>query len=185
MSADLRDRLDEALERIRQLEEELRPSKLMHFFPHSWALPMKEATLLAMIVARSPLPTTRASLFNLGWQDSELESDKIIDIYLSKIRTSLRRVGMPVVLRHHGAHLGWSFSKQDADLLRAICDAERNGAPPNGGGVTIAHLAEGAAGYLACSGSIMSVEQLELVIDELRRAASMAWPHPTEERRTA
>lgn len=184
MSAELRDKLDEALERIRQLEEDAKPSKLMHFFPQSWNLPFKEASILAMLVARSPLPLTRHSIMTVMWAESDLESDKIVDIYLSKIRTSLRRVGVNVQLRHHGAALGWSFAKQDADLLQAICDAEREGTAPLDC-VRVAEVEQHGYAYVACCGSIQSHDQLEAVIADLRRAGERMWGRPQKKVRIA
>lgn len=183
MTAELRDKLDEALERIRQLEEDLKPSKLMHYFPLSWGLAFREASILAMLVARSPEPMTREMIFRRAWDErSEVLDDKIVDIYLSKIRVALKRNSLAVTIRHHGRQLGWSFSSDDAKLLRAICDAERSGWTSSAE-MKIVDVIDGPAGYIACAGSIVSRKQVELTIEHLLNCADRLWP--VEERKRA
>ncbi len=184
MSADLRDRLDEAQETIRLLNEQLCPQALWMWMPPEWKLTAGEAKMVAMLAARAPALVTREALH---WhcvpsaQSDDPADIKVIDVLISKTRSKLKDTGI-VIDTLWGQ--GYGLSRQDAELVMLICDAEKRGDRVTTATV-VARVPHADGPWLECFGAITSRDHLEDVIKELRRACEEAWPYRTEERRTA
>lgn len=184
MSAELRDKLDEAQETIRLLTEQLVPQAFWMWMPREWKLTATEAKIVAMMVARAPALVKRESLH---WhcvpsaQSDDPADIKIIDVMISKLRAKLDGTGI-VIETLWGQ--GYGISKRDANLVMLICDAEKTGdrVSPS---VVVAVVSDADGPRLECMGSIRSRDHLEDVIKELRRACEEAWPFRAEDRKTA
>lgn len=186
MTAELRDRIDELEETIRQLRDELVPQELWLWFPREWKLTPTESKVLAFVMARSPEMARRESLltncFSNGSSDDPPDI-KIVDVVICKLRQKMAPLAIDIqTVRGNG----YEISKRDADILRLICDAEKRGDRVDDF-VRIARVrdleAELGGCYLDCSGAVTSPEQLELVITELRCAAERAWPEAMRRQR--
>ena len=185
MTAELRERIDELEETVRQLRDELVPQKFRLWFPREWKLTTKEALVLAFVMARSPEMAKRESVLTncFGGVDDDPPDIKIVDVYIYKLRTKLKPLGIDIETVWGN---GYAMSRRDADLLRLICDAEKRGDRVDDF-VRIARVhdleVEHDGCYLDCSGAVTSPEQLEMVITELRCAAERAWPEAMRRQR--
>lgn len=185
MTAELRDRIDELEETVRQLRDELVPQDFSLWFPREWKMTTKEAAVLAFVMARSPEIAKRESILTncFGGVADDSPDIKIVDVYIHKVRTKMKPLGIDIETLWGN---GYAMSKRDADFLRLICEAERRGDRVDDF-VRIARVrdleAELGGCYLDCSGAVTSPEQLEQVITELRCAAERAWPEAMRRQR--
>lgn len=186
MTAELRERIDELEETIRQLRDELVPQESWLWFPREWKMTPTQAKVLAFIMARSPGMAKREALLTncfsvIGGDD--LPEIKIVDVVICQLRK--RMAPLAIDIRTVWGN-GYEISKRDAEFLRQICEAEMRGDRVDDF-VRIARVhdleVEHDGCYLDCSGAVTSPEQLEMVITELRCAAERAWPEAMRRQR--
>ena len=186
MTVELRERIDELEETIRQLRDELVPQESWLWFPREWKMTPTQAKVLAFIMARSPGMAKREALLTncfsvIGGDD--LPEIKIVDVVICQLRK--RMAPLAIDIRTVWGN-GYEISKRDAEFLRQICEAEKRGDRVDDF-VRIARVhdleVEHDGCYLDCSGAVMSPEHLDQVIMELRCAAERAWPEAMRQRR--
>ena len=186
MTAALRDRIDELEETVRQLRDELAPQEFWLWFPREWKLTTQQAKVLAFIMARSPGMAKRESLLlncvSVPGADN-MPDIKIVDVVICAVRKKIAPLGVDIRTVWGN---GYEISKRDADFLRLICEAEKRGDRVDDI-VRIARVYDGRAEHNGCyldwRGAVMSPEQLEMVITELRCAAERAWPEAMRRQR--
>lgn len=88
----LREQLDTAHERIRQLEELLAPRVS---FPVEWRLTPTEAKLLAALIKRRGLVATE-SLLTLVYDDPDGKTVRDLAVVICKVRKKLRPQGVTI-----------------------------------------------------------------------------------------
>ena len=108
--AQLRDRIDELEEEVRQLRRQLLPVIAL---PTAWGLTRKEAQLLRALRAASPniVGRERALLALYGFDD--VPTDGVLNTFLSRLRRRLAESGVPVVIENRYGE-GWRLSPESA-----------------------------------------------------------------------
>jgi len=86
LAAKLRERVDELEEEVRQLRDMLVPPVA---FDPEFQLTASATAILSFLLARSPMPVKRESIFDAIYLSENGQDVKIIDVYICKLRAKL------------------------------------------------------------------------------------------------
>lgn len=114
IEATLKDQLDEALERIRQLEEELRGS--VEAWPADWGITNQQRTLMAALM-RHDMVNKESFHFSLYGHRNNPPGIKIIDVLICKLRKRLNDIGITI---HTLWGKGYFISPEDKAFIREM-----------------------------------------------------------------
>lgn len=114
--AQLRARIEELEEEVRQLRQQLVPVIAL---PKAWGLTTFEARLLLAIRSASPNLVTRNRAMVALYGVNDAPEYNVVDTLLSRMRQRLAAIGLPVVIENRRG-LGWRMSRMSA---RAFDDA--------------------------------------------------------------
>lgn len=111
---DLRSQLDEALERIRQLEEELAGTK--ESWPLDWGFTNSEKIIMTTLM-RHDVATKENIYFTLYGHMADPPGSKVVDVFICKIRKRLSSIGIQIQTLWGK---GYAISLNDKEFIREM-----------------------------------------------------------------
>jgi len=117
-NADLKEKLDEAKELIRQLQDELRGHD--HRIPRAFKLTPREAAVLGCLM-QTPAALRREQIFYRIYMTDIEPGNKIVDVYIRHLRVKLRPWDIEIATEHAR---GWRLPQSSRQIIHELAEEE-------------------------------------------------------------